>query len=117
MTTMWDESYPPSIFVPPVPPVIPVTGVVAGTPGAFAPANATIPADIVALRSDPVVGDAGTNKPGAAWTTGQYVVLGNNAHTYWDGTTWQAGDAPVVVEEGEGTPETTTRKGKRRDES
>lgn len=93
----WDESYPPSLFVPPAPPVIPVTGVTAGAPGAFAPGNATLPADIAAVRADPVVGTAGTSKPGAAWLTGEYVVLGNASHAYWDGATWQTGSAPVVA--------------------
>jgi hypothetical protein len=92
MTTLWDESYPPSIF-PPV--IVPVASVTAGTPGAFAPGDATIPANLTALRADPVVGDAGTNKPGAAWTEGQYVVLANAGHAYWDGTGWQTGNTPA----------------------
>lgn len=97
MTTLWDESYPPSLFVPPA---IPLTGVTAGTPGAFAPADGTIPADITELRADPVVGNTGSNKPGAtSWVTGQYVVLGNNAHAYWAGTAskWQTGGAPLAA--------------------
>jgi len=96
MTTYWDASYPPSLFVPPVPPVVPVTSVSAGSPGAFAPGNATIPATLAALRADPVVGNAGTAKPTAAWTAGQYVIVGDASHAYWDGLAWQAGSAPVV---------------------
>jgi hypothetical protein len=94
MTTLWDESYPPSLFVPPV---IPLTGVTAGTPGAFAPADATIPANITELRADPVIGNTGTNKPVTAWTTGQHVVLGNSAHAYWDAASWQTGGAPLAT--------------------
>lgn len=93
MTTLWDESYPPSIF-PPV--VVAITGVTAGSPGAFAPGNATLPANLTALRADAVVGNAGTNKPGARWTAGQYVVLANASHAYWDGTGWQNGNVPAA---------------------
>jgi|SRR6185312_7341999 len=94
MTTLWDESYPPSLFAPVI---IPIASVAAGTPGAFAPGNAPIPATIAALRADAVVGNAGTNKPGAAWTTGQYVVLGDASHAYWDGAAWQTGNAPAPL--------------------
>lgn len=71
-----------------------ITGVTAGTPGEFTPAGASAPADLAALKADPVVGDSGTAEPGSAWTTGQYVVLGDNSHAYHDGTAWAAGEAP-----------------------
>ena len=77
--------------------VIALGGVTAGTPGAFTPAGATAPATLTALKADPVVGDAGTNKPAATpWTTGQYVVLGDASHANWDGTAWVTGDAAVL---------------------
>lgn len=70
-----------------------ITGVTAGTPGSFQPPNATIPADLATLKADPVVGDTGTSKPSTAWTTGQYVGLGDSSHAYWDGTAWLVGEA------------------------
>ena len=99
VSTWFDASYPPSVLHPP-PPVVPLTGVTAGTPGAFTPPEAPIPANITGLRADPVVGNAGTATVGtAAWTVGQYVVLGNAAHVYWDGSGWFTGEAPAAVEE------------------
>lgn len=73
--------------------VVAITGVTAGTPGAFVPSNATLPANLTALKADPVVGDAGTSKPSAAWTAGQWVVLGDSSEAHWDGTAWQSGKA------------------------
>lgn len=70
-----------------------ITGVTAGTPGAFTPAGVSPPADLAALKADPVVGDAGTNKPSTAWTTGQYVALGTGTAS-WSGTAWVTGAAP-----------------------
>jgi hypothetical protein len=72
---------------------IPITGVTAGTPGAFQPAGATIPADLADLKADPAVGDTGTAKPSTAWTAGQYVNLGDASKASWDGTAWIAGPA------------------------
>ncbi len=70
-----------------------ITGVTAGTPGSFQPANAPIPANLAALKADPVVGDAGTNKPSATpWTTGQSVLLGTGS-AHWDGSAWVTGAA------------------------
>jgi hypothetical protein len=70
-----------------------ITGVTAGSPGAFVPGGATAPATLVALKADAVVGDAGSNKPTVAWTTGQNVILGDASLAHWDGTAWQAGAA------------------------
>jgi len=70
-----------------------ITGVTAGTPGSFTPTGATLPANLAALKADPVVGDAGSAKPVAAWTTGQFVALGDATHAFWDGTAWQVGEA------------------------
>ena len=69
-----------------------IEGVAAGTPGSFQPSGAAIPANLTALKADPVVGDAGTNKPSAAWTTGQSVLLGTGS-AHWDGTAWLTGAA------------------------
>ncbi|WP_438470786.1 hypothetical protein [Streptomyces asiaticus] len=62
------------------------TGVVAGTPGSFTPDGAVAPYDIadVALL---------TPSPATAWTTGQYVVLGDGSRAFWDGDSWMEGQA------------------------
>jgi hypothetical protein len=69
-----------------------ITGVTAGTPGSFTPAGSE-PANLAALKADPVVGDAGTSKPSTAWTTGQHVLLGDASQAHWDGTAWVVGAA------------------------
>lgn len=69
------------------------TSVTAGTPGSFTPSG-TAPDDLAALKADPVVGDAGSSKPGAAWTTGQYIVLGDSSQAHWNGTAWVTGVTP-----------------------
>ena len=61
------------------------TGVTAGTPGAFTPAGAEAPATITALRALGLT-------LGAAWATGQYVVIGSG-NVHWDGTDWKTGAA------------------------
>lgn len=63
------------------------TGVTAGAPGSFSPVGATPPANITALRALGALGQT------TAWTTGQYVVLGNAAQVSWDGTDWKTGAA------------------------
>jgi hypothetical protein len=75
-----------------------ITGVVAGTPGSFQPPGAAPPADLAALKADPVVGDAGSAKPAATpWTTGQYVDLGDASKASWGGTAWAAGPAALAA--------------------
>jgi hypothetical protein len=74
------------------PAAVAISGVTAGSPGSFQPSNAPIPANLAALKADAVVGDAGTNKPVAAWTSGQSVVLGTGS-AHWDGTAWLTGAA------------------------
>lgn len=64
------------------------TAVTAGTPGTF---TGDRPENLAVLKADPEVGDSGTNKPGAAWTAGQYVVLGNGTEANWNGTAWVTG--------------------------
>jgi hypothetical protein len=65
----------------------PATGATAGTPGTWTPGGSTPPANLA--------GTSGvTATPSSAWTTGQYVVLGDSSHCYWNGTAWTAGEAP-----------------------
>ena len=68
-----------------------ITGVTAGSPGSFVPSNATKPSNLAALKGHGVVGDAGSNKPVAAWTTGQSVKLADASDAHWDGTAWASG--------------------------
>jgi len=70
-----------------------LTSVTGGTPGSFSPAGQAPPADLTTLKADAVIGDAGTSKPGNAWTTGQYVVLGDKSQAHWDGNAWVVGKA------------------------
>lgn len=84
----WDIIGKPSRTVAPT--TVAITGVTAGTPGSFQPSGATVPANLAALKADPVVGDTGTNKPSAAWTTGQSVNLGTGS-AHWDGSVWASG--------------------------
>lgn len=62
------------------------TGATAGTPGAFTPVGALTPMDLADL------GDVTAN-PATAWTTGQYVVLGDSSSAHWDGDSWVTGTA------------------------
>jgi hypothetical protein len=64
---------------------IPVTSITAGIPAVYAPTNATKPQNIAALT---LLGSLGNV---AAWTTGQYVLLGDNSEAYWDGNSWESG--------------------------
>lgn len=80
--------------IPPPVTFVPATGVTAGIPGALVPGTATLPTNLAALKQNGVIGDSGTNKPTGAWTTGQYIVLADNSHAYWNGTAWVQGEAP-----------------------
>lgn len=59
------------------------TGATAGSPGSFTPGGSTAPANLAAMSTV-------TASPTTAWTTGQYVVLGDNSHAKWNGTAWVA---------------------------
>lgn len=91
LANYYDESYPPSIYAPPVPPPVPSTGATAGIPGTWSPAG-----------SQPPVGGAAamtgiTATPGTAWTTLQYVQTrtpGAAGEVTWSGTAWVGGRAP-----------------------
>ena len=57
-------------------------------PGAPGKVHTVPPDDLNAAIAIGALGNTG------AWTTGQYVVLGDASEAYWDGTTWKAGKAP-----------------------
>src|SRR6478609_682122 len=66
------------------------TGATAGTPGAFTPSGAVVPANLAALQgASPAV----VASPTTAWTTGESVNLGTGS-AHWDGTAYVAGLAP-----------------------
>lgn len=66
------------------------TGATAGTPGAFTPAGATVPANLSSLQS---ASPAVVASPTTAWTTGQSVNLGTGS-AHWDGSAYVTGLAP-----------------------
>lgn len=70
---------------------IPVTAVTAGIPATLTPVNATRPANLAALTLAGALGNT------AAWTPGQYVVLGDSTEAYWDSNSWELGRAPASV--------------------
>lgn len=102
-TTWFDESYPPSVLNPEPPPIPPSTGATAGTPGSWTPAGSVPPADLAAANA--------LGYTGPAWTTGQFVILGDASEAHWNGSAFVAGRAPVVEEIAE---ETTTAKRRRK---
>jgi hypothetical protein len=53
----------------------------------------TTPANLAALKANPTVGDSGSIVPTGAFTTGQYVTLGDGSKASWDGAAWVAGAA------------------------
>lgn len=63
------------------------TGATAGTPGSFTPDGST-PATLAALQGLGALGQT------TAWTTGEFVVLGDESEAHWNGTAWAAGKAP-----------------------
>lgn len=60
------------------------TGATAGSPGSWTPVDSYAPANLANLRTSGV-----TASPTTAWTSGQYVVLGDGSHAYWDGDSWE----------------------------
>jgi hypothetical protein len=81
----WDIVGTPTLSFPDG--TVAATGANAGTPGAFTPSGADVPADLAALQgASPAVVAA----PNTAWTTGQSVNLGTGA-AHWSGTAWAAG--------------------------
>ncbi len=70
---------------------IPITSITPGIPSTLAPANATRPMTLGALTALGALGQT------TAWTTGQYLVLGNGSEAYWDGNSWELGRKPATV--------------------
>jgi hypothetical protein len=62
------------------------TGAVAGAPGTWTPAGAEAPDQFTAM-------DSVVATPATAWTTGQYVTLGDGSEANWGGTAWVSGRA------------------------
>lgn len=71
------------------PPVVAATGATAGTPGTWTPSGATPAPNLAGMSSI-------APSPSTAWTVGQRVVMGDSNATYWNGTAWTAGQAPVA---------------------
>lgn len=65
------------------------TSAAAGTPGTLTPTDSYPPANFAALLAAPI-----TASPTSAWTTGQYIVLGDGTFAHWSGTVWVAGKKP-----------------------
>jgi hypothetical protein len=66
-----------------------------GSPGAFVPAGAALPADLATAKANIVVGDSGTNTAigewaGRAWSELEWVVLDDDSLANWDGSEWVA---------------------------
>lgn len=59
----------------------------AGIPGSFDDGGVR-PYDLAALRLAAV-----TASPATAWTSGQYVILGDGSRAHWDSNSWEAGAA------------------------
>lgn len=62
------------------------TGATAGIPGVWTPAGAEAPNKFTQMNSV-------TASPATAWTTGQYVVLGDGSKAHWGGAAWTSGVA------------------------
>ena len=95
MTTgYFDQSYPPSLFVPPVVPVQ-ATGATAGIPGVWTPPGSVPPVSQLDAINKGIVAS-----PLTPWTAGQYVQTGTAGaagRISWSGTAWVGGAAPAVL--------------------
>jgi len=58
-----------------------------------APAGATVPASLAALKADAVLGDAGTGKPSRDFTTGEFFTVGDGSKAHFKSSAWAAGAA------------------------
>lgn len=72
---------------PAIPGAVAPTGVTPGIPGSFTPSGSSVPATLAALTALGALGET------AAWTTGQYVSLGDASKAHWSGTAWVTGAA------------------------
>lgn len=66
------------------------TGATAGIPATITPADSYPPETFAILTSTQPL----TATPATAWTTGQYVLLGDGSKAYWNATAWVVGTAP-----------------------
>lgn len=70
------------------------TGLAAPTGGGkewtLVPTGAAKPANLAALKADPVIGDSGTAKPAAAFGAGEFITLGDGTKANFT-TVWVAG--------------------------
>ena len=89
LTTDWefDASGDPWVWEPSAAGTVPSTAT-AGTPGSW---SGRIPATLAAANATPA--DYPAN-PATAWTTGEYVAVGDASHVHYDGAAYAAGDAP-----------------------
>jgi len=65
------------------------TAAVAPNPATLTPVDSYPPNSFANLTASPI-----TASPTSAWTTGQYVVLGDGTYAHWSGTAWVAGKKP-----------------------
>lgn len=79
---------PPEPDCDPVPVGSLATGATAGIPGTATPANSYFPETLAELTASSI-----TASPATAWTTGQYIVLGDGSWAHWTGSAWAAGAA------------------------
>lgn len=84
----WTGIAPPEPQDDPIPSGPEPTTASSGTPGTWEPPGSYALANLSALQASSVTAD-----PTGAWSTGEYVVLGDNSHAHWDGSAWVAGDA------------------------
>jgi hypothetical protein len=70
---------------------VPIVTLTPGSPATFTPTNATRPASLSAIT---LIGSIGQT---TAWTSGQYIVLGDGSEAYWDGNSWENGRKPATV--------------------
>jgi hypothetical protein len=62
------------------------TGATAGIPGTWTPTNSDPPNKFTVMNTI-------TASPATAWTTGQYVTLGDGSFAHWGGAAWTSGKA------------------------
>lgn len=65
------------------------TGATAGIPATLTPVDSYPPETLALLQAGSVIAS-----PLTAWTTGQYLVLGDDSEAYWDSNSWEPGRAP-----------------------
>jgi len=88
LTTDWefDESGDKWVWAPSAAGTVPSTAT-AGTPGSW---SGRVPATLAAANA--TLSDYPASPP-TAWTTGEYVTVGDSSHVHWDGALYAAGDA------------------------